>query len=187
MTIIAFVNKKGGSGKTTLTCALGMYLAERAGKRVAIQDMEVNGGSSSFVEHAEHPNLVLYENGREYDYVIIDTQGSSDADELQEVEAFADFVIVPFRFTPLEIAKVQETEALLKHPEKARLLFTRVSVNTSAWRDHESYLSAFTLKPLKSYIRQLTAYEYFLVDGWKALGRDAIEELEALAWEVTTA
>ena len=185
MRVISFVNKKGGCGKSTLVAALSLYWAERANKRVAVQDMEVDGGSSSFVEHVEHPNLSLYESGESYDYVLIDTQGGLMDEELKQVEAFSDLVIVPVLLAPLDIAKAYETAERLHEPEKARVLINQVRHNTTAWRDRESALAAIPLQPLDGHITRRTAYANLLLDGWGALNRDALDELERIAWEVS--
>ena len=185
MKVIAFINKKGGCGKTTLISALGLYWAVRAGKRVAIQDMEVDGGSTAFVEMAAHPNLSVYESGESYDFVLVDTEGNISGAELEEVEAVADRIVVPIALTPLEIAKTYETTALLSQPKKARLLINRVRINTTAWKQRDHSLAAFSVKPLKTFVKHRTAYANFLIDGWSALNRDAIHELEKLAWELS--
>lgn len=181
---IAFISKKGGVGKSTLTCALGLYLAERAGKRVAVLDMEKDGGSSAFVQYANHERLTEYEHGQVYDYVLIDTEGNVKGDELEAVESQADMVIIPLEITPLEIAKTYETQEALKQPQKARLLINRVRVNTTAWKGKDDNLEAITIKPLETFIKKRTAYARFMVEGWPALNSDAIQELERLAWEV---
>lgn len=181
---IAFISKKGGVGKSTLTCALGLYLAERAGKRVAVLDMEKYGGSSAFVQYAEHPLLTEYQDGQAYDYLLIDSEGNISGDELKDIEGQADLVIIPLEITPLEIAKTYETQEALQHPHKARLLINRVRVNTTAWRGKDANLEAITIKPLETFIKKRTAYARFMVEGWPALNGDAIQELERLAWEV---
>ena len=185
MRVISFINKKGGCGKSTLVCALGLYWAERARKRVAVQDMEVNGGSGSFVAYANQPGLTLYEPGERYDYVLIDTQGGAPQDELAEVESFSDRVVVPLLLAPLDIAKAHETAALLSEPGKARVLLNQVRVNTTAWRDREEVLSTLPIGALKTHVTRRTAYANLLIDGWSALNRDALDELEHLAWELS--
>lgn len=185
MRVLSFVNKKGGCGKSTLVCALGLYWAERAQKRVAVQDMEVNGGSGSFVDYVGHPNLSLYEEGQEYNYVLIDTQGGITNAELKQVEAFSDSVIVPVLLAPLDIAKAVETTELLHQPEKGRLLINQVRTNTTAWRDREAAMQVIPLPLLDSYITRRTAYANLLIDGWSALNRESLDELERLAWEVS--
>ena len=187
MKVIALLNKKGGCGKSTIACALGAYWAERAGKQVAIQDMEVNGISSSFVRHIGHPNLSVYESGRDYDYVLIDTEGNISTRELATVESYADQVVIPLKLTAADLKKVYETEQILSAPQKANILFTMVRTNTNAWRDRERSLEAISIEPLKSIIGLRSAYEYMLLDGWGAISNDrkALEELEALAWEVS--
>ncbi|MDT0633198.1 ParA family protein [Rubrivirga sp. S365] len=185
MRVISFVNKKGGAGKSTSVCALALYWVERARKRVAVQDMELDGGSSSFVEHIGHPNLAHYEDGDTYDYVLIDTQGGASDAELAEVERSSDLVVIPLLLAPLDVAKAVETAAKLHRPERARLLLNQTRANTTAWRDRARVLDAVPVAPLESHLTRRTAYANLLVDGWSALSREALTELEALAWEVS--
>ncbi len=46
MRSIAFINEKGGTGKTTLAVNLGAYLAMMAEKRVLLCDLDTQGHSS---------------------------------------------------------------------------------------------------------------------------------------------
>lgn len=187
MKVIAFLNKKGGCGKSTLVCALGTYWADRAGKRVAVQDMEVEGLSASFVTNLAHPNLTLYENGVEYDYVLIDTEGNLSDAELQQVEGIAQQIVIPIKLTAADIAKVHTTAGHLTDSKKARLLVNMYRENTTAWRDREHSLKNIPLKRLKGSVRLRSAYEYLLIQGWSAIANDrkALDELEALAWELS--
>ena len=50
MTVIAFLNKKGGSGKSTAVIGLGLYWAIREGKKVGVLDMEVEGLAASVID-----------------------------------------------------------------------------------------------------------------------------------------
>lgn len=186
MKVIAFISKKGGCGKSTTVSALGLYLAEAGGKRVAVQDMEINGLSSTFVRKTQHPLLTLYEDGEEYDYVLIDTEGNIDTPEMAEVERLADLIVIPTALTPPDIMKAYETEQLLSDHSKTRLLQVSVRTNTNAWRDRRHSFDAFKSKRLKTAIRQRTAYQYFLTDGWGGLKRDrgAMKELKSLAKEL---
>jgi chromosome partitioning protein len=60
---IAFINEKGGSGKTTLVANIGCYLALRRGRRTLAIDMDPQGqlGKSLGLEvrHARHSSLEL--------------------------------------------------------------------------------------------------------------------------------
>lgn len=180
------MSKKGGVGKSTLVCALGLYLAERAGKRVAILDREVGGGSSAFVRFAGHDRLTEYERGQVYDFEIIDSPGNVSDKDLANLEITSDLVIIPLEITPLDIAKTYTTIGKLQQPEKARLLINKVRTNTTAWRERDDNLSGLEISVLRTAIHRRTCYTKFLVNGWQELNREAISELERLAWEVST-
>ncbi len=72
MKVIAFLNKKGGSGKSTAVIGLGLFWAIREGKKVGVLDMEVEGLAAGVIDLVDHPNLSLWEPGGAYDYMLID-------------------------------------------------------------------------------------------------------------------
>ena len=188
MTVIAFLNKKGGSGKSTAVVGLGLYWAIQEGKKVGVLDMEVDGLAASVVDLVDHPNLSIWEPGGTYDYMLIDTEGGIAPDEQAEVTAHTDHLIIPMRPSPADVAKVMQTVDLLQGngqapPKNTRLLFSQVRVTESAWKEREAYIKDIPVKPLKAYIRLRAVYPRMLVSGWGALSRPAVEELEILASE----
>ena len=189
MTVIAFLNKKGGSGKSTAVIGLGLYWAIREGKKVGVLDMEVEGLAASVIDLVDHPNLSLWEPGGAYDYMLIDTEGGIASDELADVTAHADHLIIPMKPSPADVAKVMQTLDLLHSngqalPKNTRLLFSQVRVIENAWKERGAYTRDIPVKPLKAYIRLRSVYPKMLVRGWKALSRPAVEELETLAAEL---
>lgn len=189
MTVIAFLNKKGGSGKSTAVVGLGLYWAIQEDKKVGILDMEVEGLAASVIDLVDHPNLSLWEPGEVYDYMLIDTEGGIAADELADVTAHADHLVIPMKPSPADVAKVMQTVDLIQSngqapPKNTRLLFSQVRVTESAWKERRGYTKDIPVKPLKAYIRLRSVYPKMLVRGWKALSRPAVEELKTLASEL---
>lgn len=192
MKTIAFVNKKGGSGKTTALCALALYWAVRAKKRVAVMDMEAIGPAEAFVDLIDHPNLSTWEEGGEYDYLLIDTEGNASEDEIEEIKALSDVIVIPVMISPQDIQKAVQTVQMLRGkstrtPKNIRVLISRVDSRTTAWKNHEEYLKPIKAKPLEGVLRQRSSYRYFMVEGWKSLksNSEAMDELETLAWELS--
>ena len=117
MPVIAIVNQKGGTGKTTLSTNLAWAFSENA--RVLLLDADPQGSAQDWADSRRQPLLSLAvqraEPGRliqtvrslasEYDWVIIDgppgiTRTSADA-----VRA-ADLVLVPAKASPFDVWRV---------------------------------------------------------------------------------
>jgi chromosome partitioning protein len=182
--IISLVNKKGGCGKSSLVCLLALHWGEREGKRVAITDQDSQGSSEAFVRYMASPNISLYEEGGEYDYVLIDTPGGISSRELTSIVGLSDLVIIPMSLSPTDIRSSAETAGLVNAPKKTRLLFNRVNTRTLAFAGRGEVSKAIGLKPLKSHLGSRVAYSYALVEGLRALNRKSIAELAQLAEEI---
>ena len=90
--------------------------------------------------------------------MLIDTEGGIASDELAEVTAHADHLIIPMKPSPADVAKVMQTLDLLQSngqamPTSTRLLFSQVRVIENAWKERGAYTRDIPVKPLKAYIR----------------------------------
>jgi chromosome partitioning protein len=185
MKIITFVNRKGGVGKSSLSCLLALYWAGRKDKTVAIKDYDPQGSSQAFVGLMENPNISTYTGGEDFDFLLIDTPGGIKQKDLNELVELSDHVIIPLCLSPTDIRSSTETAKLISNPNKARLLFNQVNSQTSAFKDRDSYAKAIGLKPLKSFLSKRVGFSYALIDGWSALNKRCVEELEQLAKEIS--
>ena len=184
MRVIAFVNRKGGVGKTTLLALLAMWWASK-GKRVAIRDMDPQSSTEAFVHHIDQETITLWEEAEDYDYLLVDTPGGIAAPDLKGIVTAADLVLVPMLLSPTDIRATAEAAVLIGEPKKTRLVFNQVNRQTSAFKDRGKYAKLLVgLKPLRNYLSKRVAYSYALVDGLSALNRPAREELEKLAKEI---
>ena len=184
MKIITFVNRKGGCGKSSLSCLLALYWGGRKGKQVAIKDYDPQGSSQAFVNLVDHPDITTYTGGEEFDFLLIDTPGGIQKRDLKELVELSDLIVVPLCLSPTDIRSSAETAKLIEAPNKTRLLFNQVDQRTSAFKDRASYARTIGLKPLKSFLSKRIGFSYALIDGWPALSRKCIEELERLAKEI---
>lgn len=109
MQVVTLASEKGGSGKTTLACSLGVVAAQ-AGHSVALVDADPQGSAAAWGARREiliGPDVVhvplssvpdAIEAARErYDLVLLDTPGQSTASN--KALACADLVVVPCRPT----------------------------------------------------------------------------------------
>lgn len=184
MKVITLVNRKGGTGKSSLTCLLALYWARR-NRQVAIKDYDPQGSSQAFIDLIDAPHILPYQGGEDSDYLLIDTPGGIKQQDLNELVELSDKVIIPLCLSPTDIRSSAETAKLIASPQKTRLLFNQVDTRTSAFKDRASYAKAIGLRPLKSYLSKRIGFSYALIDGWSALSRKCVEELEQLAKEIS--
>ena len=184
MKIITFVSRKGGVGKSTLTCLLALYWAHQKGKRTAIKDYDPQGSAQAFVDLIAHPNITTYKGGEDFDFLLIDTPGGIKQKDLNELVDLSDRVIVPLCLSPTDIRSSTQTAKLIKAQDKTRLLFNQVNAQTSAFKDRTSYAKAIGLKPLKNFLSKRVGFSYALIDGWSALNRKCMDEIDKLAKEI---
>ncbi len=184
MKIITFVSRKGGVGKSTLTCLLALYWAHQKRKRTAIKDYDAQGSSQAFVNLMAHPNIATYQGGEDFDFLLIDTPGGLNQQDLNELVELSDLVIVPLCLSPTDIRSSAETARLINAQDKTRLLFNQVDARTSAFKDRADYAATIGLKPLKNFLSKRVGFSYALIDGWPALNRKCVQELEKLAKEI---
>jgi chromosome partitioning protein len=184
MKIIAFANRKGGTGKTTLLALLALYWAQ-AGKRVAIRDMDAQGSAEAFVNHIELDHVSIYEDRDDIDYLLVDTPGGIAPDDLKAVVKVADLILVPMLLSPTDIRATAEAAQIINAPKKTGLVFNQVNRQTSAFKDRGQYAKLLVgVKPLKAHLAKRVGYGYAMVDGLSALDTKARAELAALAKEV---
>ncbi|MBC9179575.1 ParA family protein [Pseudoroseomonas ludipueritiae] len=129
MQIITMASRKGGAGKTTLSCHLAVE-AERCGQGpVAIIDTDDMAGLTKWwhARSAETPVLAAVEGGMSatlkgleaagFRLVIIDTPPALTQDVTDAVLA-ADLVLVPVQPSPDDLRAVGETVSLVQQAKK---------------------------------------------------------------------
>ena len=173
--VITLVNFKGGCGKTSLASLLALYWAEK-GKETAIWDRDRQGSAEAFVAHIEHEKIVDYQEGEEYDHILIDTPGGLKAGELKKLVDVSDLILIPFQLSPTDMRSTGETVRHLGGVDKARLIFNRVNRATAIYKDRRNYAEVLGVKALKNHLGDRVSFKHALVDGWSALNGKAKEE-----------
>lgn len=121
MTIIAYLNTKGGVGKTT-SSIMTAEAARRAGFTTAVLDADPQGSASEWaegaaasstplrfgVEDANRATLARKAQNMDVDYLFIDT-APNDPAVIQAAVDVADLTIIPTRSTPADLHRAIQT------------------------------------------------------------------------------
>lgn len=182
MFIVTLANSKGGCGKSTLACLLALNWAG-LGKRVLIRDLDPQGSSGAFVEHLDHPNIKLYVDGMDADYLLVDTPGGIRDKDLVALVDLADKVVIPFLLSPTDMRATGETARKIDQ-KKTRLLFNKCNPSTSIFKDRHNYAELLGVKAMKHHLGDRVCYKHALVDGWPALNAQAKAEVLSVATEL---
>lgn len=170
--IIAVVNTKGGTAKTTSTIFLAVAFTRR-GYPTTVIDLDAQGSATEWADRAEAsggalPFPVEVTNLRRLprladrhrtanNVVVIDTP-PGDPDAIDAAIKAADFVLVPSQASPIEIARVWETlPALQNKPHGILITAARLGTRSleQATKELESHdVSMFTTRiPIREGIR----------------------------------
>jgi len=185
--IYAFLNQKGGVGKTTLSIHTAAELARR-GRRVRLVDAAPQGTAlawSSCREVSEFtvvgmPKATLHKEigqlASDYDDVVID--GPPRVTELaRSIILAAHIVIIPLQPSPMDVWATVETvdlvrEAQVFKPElRCCLAINRKIANTAIGRDVRTALRDLDVPVLRSDIGQRISFAESAASGRTVLDR----------------
>lgn len=180
--IIAFLNQKGGTGKTTLSINVAHGLA-LAGNRLLLVDADPQGSARDWaaareeeplfpvigldrpVLHKEVPSLAA-----DYDFVVID--GPPRVYELARSAIMAsDLIIVPVQPSPYDVWAAEEIITLTReasvYKENLKIVFTinRKISNTVIGRDVKEALDQYDIETLEPPITQRVIFAETAASG----------------------
>ncbi|BDH47334.1 cobyrinic acid a,c-diamide synthase [Salmonella enterica subsp. enterica serovar Choleraesuis] len=179
MKVIAFLNPKGGSGKTTATINVSSCLA-RMGHKVAVVDTDPQmsltnwniEGKASFDVFTAASEKDVYQVRKElsdYDYVIIDGAGTLSVITSSAVMV-SDLILIPVTPSPLDfsaagaVVTVLEAQAYSR-PVEARFLITRKIEQAAMLAVLRESIGETGIKPLRTTITQRQSYVRSILDG----------------------
>jgi chromosome partitioning protein len=209
--IIAVVNQKGGSGKTTISMQLAGAIARR-GNRVLVVDADPQGTATRWAASAEDdtpfPASVVGLSAAsakvhrevkklvaDYNYILIDCPPAADSPVPQSALLIADLALVPIIPSPLDmwaavgIRQVIVNVSDINETLQSRLVLNQCQPNTTLAQETLEVLPEFGIELAKAQVRHRQVYRQSAVFGQtvhnfgsKALA--AIEEIEDLTNEI---
>ena len=205
MKVIAVLNQKGGSGKTTIATHLARAL-QLQGSSVLLVDSDKQGSARDWSAVDEsNPVTVIgldrptldrdLKNISDKDFVVID--GSPQATDLavSAIKA-ADFVLIPVQPSPYDIWATSDLVDLVKqriemtdNKLKSAFVVSRAIKNTKIGSEVSEVLIEYGLPVLNAKIVQRIAYPNSAAIGktvfeTESKPSDAVAEMNALATEV---
>lgn len=199
--IIAFLNGKGGVGKTTTAVAVAWCLT-RLGFRVAVCDTDpqqsilnwFNGDVCPFDVYPASDEKEIYKIRKaltDYDYIVIDGAATVSAISAAAVMV-ADMVIIPVTASPLDFAACAGVLAVIEarseiKPLVARFLITKQVTNATMTETLKESIKATGLEALKSGTKQRQSYVKSMLNGGSVFtynDAQAKAEIEILTNEI---
>ena len=198
MPVIAIVNQKGGTGKTTLATNLAAAFADT--EQVLLLDADPQGSSRDWADN--HPRLrltVKETDGRrlvedvrqespQYHWVIIDGPPGTSRTSADAVRA-ADLVLIPAKPGPFDVWAASDiVDAVRARQENSRnwllaaFVITMSKPRTNLGRQVQAALEDYGLPALESRTTERVAYPQMAIEGKSVLeGRDRTAKAEILA------
>ena len=189
MPVLAFLNSKGGSGKTTISVHVARELQKRK-QRVLLIDSDTQGSALdwSAVTEGEYFSVVgidrpVLENevkklSGDYDWIIIDGAAKAEKMIVSTIKA-ADFIIMPVKPSPLDVWAISGLVDAIKARQEitdgmpaAAFLISQSVKGTLLEADVLKALDDYELQTFTTLIHNKQAYPKAMAIGKTALETD---------------
>ena len=179
---IAFVNGKGGVGKSTLCYLMALALRE-AGKEVGILDRDPQETLAGIIR-AKHDDI-----GEAGEFLLIDTAPNLLAEEVAATIKEADRIVIPCTpdpfALPVTISSAQAIAELKRKKAKAFVVLNQMQSGTKLGIAAPAVLrKALSLPMLNTEIGFRHSIKRVSAEGWGKLDREVKESVLKLALEV---
>ena len=211
--ILAFLNAKGGCGKTTISVSVAAALSRR-GYKVLVVDGDSAGGASRWCAAAPeeapfplpvvnlstaagkiHKELEKFVN--DYDFLVVDCPPAAKSPVPRSVLLVSDLAVVPVIPSPMDLwmaVEIRDTideVRMLNETLEARLVLNMVNPGRVLSRDVPKAIPQFGIDCFGQTIAQREVFRSVLLDGRTIYdtgrsGAKAIDEIEALTNEILT-
>ena len=161
--IVAITALKGGVGKTTTAVHLAAYFQTLA--PTLLIDADKNRSALVWSKEDKLPFYVASQAGapgliKKFTHIIIDTQARPEPEELEDLAAGSDMLILPTTPNHLDLDTTVKAVELLKTLDaQYKVLLTKVDSRTKNGRDAKKFLEEAQLPLFKAEIPLLVAFQ----------------------------
>lgn len=183
---IAFVNGKGGVGKTTATTLIAAAF-QLTSHWVSIDDRDPQLSATTAASIFGLPLGDTPPPGDRDAIVVIDTAPSVHLPSTLDAIQIADLVILVTSPSPLDLATTAATAQWIKNARptgETRLLFNLVQSNNRFFDEMPEIAKEIPFPAFKHYLSRRTAYQVAQLGGWKSMPREAREDVLKVTIEI---
>lgn len=204
--IIAVINQKGGTGKTTLALNLAAGLARRGSTHLVDADPQrsitqwvgMGGGCSGLPGVAQlggNATAVLSKLARSHRYVVVDCPPTVQGEAVAAIMRVAQLALIPVLPSPIDLwasvdMAIAINEAKQLNPGlRACLVLNQLESRNALSRDMREAVAEFDVPVLAAGMQRRAAYRSAAVEGLSVYGvgkrgQLAVADIEAIIEEV---
>jgi chromosome partitioning protein len=180
-TRIAFVNGKGGVGKTTCSMLVAAAFQD-SGQSISLDDRDPQQSATTAAAVFGIPT------GQNGTIIVMDTAPTIGHPATTEALRMADLVVLVTTPSPLDLATTAATARRIQAERTGptRLLFNLVQTNNRFFDDMTEMAKEIPFPALKHFLIRRTAYQTAQLYGWRALPKLHREEVIEVAIEIAS-